>query len=166
LLKIKLLCLIACTVFIASTAQATPGTHAHFAAFFNNGSHADFSFPDTVVGNAIEPLMHKKGGEMMLFAHSVAIQDGDVFSIQNDILREVEGSFQDFGLNCQITIHTQKIWEVSGMCEKFLVGKGKSNQSIMPTAISKQLIWYKIFEDKEHGMAGYFMKEKGQDFEK
>jgi len=37
---------------------------------------------------------------------------------------------------------------------------------IMPTAIPKQLVWYKVFEDKEQGMAGYFMKEKGQDFEK
>ncbi|MDQ6974608.1 MAG: hypothetical protein Q9M10_06955, partial [Mariprofundaceae bacterium] len=97
---------------------------------------------------------------------SVSIHDGDVISLQNDTLRELDGGFKDFGLNCQITIHTQNHWQVSGMCETFITGKEKNNHLIMPTTIPKQLVWYKVFEDKEQGMAGYFMKEKGQDFEK
>ncbi|MDQ6973252.1 MAG: hypothetical protein Q9M10_00095, partial [Mariprofundaceae bacterium] len=71
MLNIKLFWLLICTIFITTSAQATPGTHTHFAAFFNNGSQPNFSFPDTVVGDAIEAPMLKHGAEMMLFAHSV-----------------------------------------------------------------------------------------------
>jgi len=164
----RIVCHIAVLVFISLpmsiTAQAATGTHVHFAAFFDNGKKADFKFPETVAGDDIEAPLVAKGGEMMLFTHSVSIQDGDVLNLQNDTLREVGDSFKDFGLNCQITMHTKGIWNVSGMCETFITGEGKNNQIILPVSISKQLIWYKVFEDKEQGMAGYFMKEQGEDF--
>jgi len=158
------LMLLAAIFPVSLTAQAASGTHVHFAAFFNNGTNADFQFPATVAGDDIEKPMAEKGAEMMLFAHSVSIQDSDVLNLQNDTLREVDGAFKDFGLNCQITMHTVGEWNVSGMCEDFITGGDKSNQIIAPVSIPKQLIWYKVFEDKEQGMAGYFMKEQGQDF--
>ena len=146
-------------------AQAAPGTHVHFAAFFSNGTQANFKFPATVVGDDIEKPMVEKGAEMMLFAHSVSIHDGDVLNLQNDTLREMsDGTFHDFGLNCQITMRTESKWTVSGMCQTFLTGEAQNNQIILPVSIPKQLVWYKVFEDQDQGMAGYFMKEKGQDF--
>ncbi|MDQ7001615.1 MAG: hypothetical protein Q9N02_02860 [Ghiorsea sp.] len=148
-----------------TTAQAAP-THVHFAAFFHTGSEASISFPNTVVGDDIEGPMVKNGSEMMLFAHSISIQDGDVLSLQNDTLREVGGSFKDFGLNCQLTIHTSSQWNVSGMCETFFTGDEKNNQIVLPVSIPEHLIWYKVFEDKKQGVAGYFMKEQGKVFVK
>jgi len=161
--------LMACAFVLANmgvAVAADTGTHVHFAGFFNNGTQAGFSFPDTVVGDDIEEPMAKNGAEMMLFAHSVSIQDGDVLSLQNDTLREVDGAFKDFGLNCQITMHTAGDWNVSGRCETFITGNGENNQMILPVSVPKQLVWYKVFEDKEQGVAGYFMKEHGADFGK
>jgi len=161
MMKILMMCmLLLANMGIASAA----GTHVHFAGFFNNGTQAGFSFPDTVVGDDIEAPMAKNGAEMMLFAHSVSIQDGDVLNLQNDTLREVGGVFKDFGLNCQITVHSAGDWNVSGQCETFITGDNKNNQLILPVPIPKQLVWYKVFEDKEQGVAGYFMKEQGADF--
>jgi len=152
--------------FSAVAQAGATGTHVHFAAFFNNGTQAGFSFPNTVVGDDIEAPMVEKGAEMMLFTHSVSIKNNDVLNLQNDTLREVGGAFKDFGLNCQITMHTGGDWNVSGMCETFITGEGKNNQVILPITIPKQLIWYKVFEDKDQGVAGYFMKEQGADFGK
>ena len=155
-----------CFCFTAGLSTAYAGTHVHFAAFFNDGKNANFTFPATVVGDDIEGPLASQGAEMMLFAHSVFIHDGDVLNLQNDTLREVDGTFKDFGLNCQVTMHTNGDWKVSGMCETFITGNAKNKQIIMPTPLPKQLIWYKVFEDTEQGLAGYMMKEEGKDFSK
>jgi len=117
-------------------AQAAESAHVHFAAFFNNGSNVNFKFPATVIGDNIEKPMVEKGAEMMLFAHTVSIHDGDVLNLQNDTLREMsDGTFHDFGLNCHITMRTESKWTASGMCQTFLTGEEQHNQIIPPTSI-------------------------------
>lgn len=150
-------------VFGLSMPVAYAGTHVHFAAFFATKGPGSVNYPDTVKGDDIEGPMVKQGAEMMLFAHSVSIKDGDILNLQNDTLRSSgSGDFDDFGLNCQISMKVGGDMGVGGLCEIF-VTKGKQNQIIKPTPIKEELVWYKVFEDKEQGVAGYFMKESGAD---
>ncbi|MDX8401929.1 MAG: hypothetical protein R8K47_04795 [Mariprofundaceae bacterium] len=149
---------------LGCAAPAWAGDHVHFAAFFATNGPGSVSYPDTVEGDAIEGPMLKRGAEMMLFAHSVSIEDGDVISLQNDTLRAAKsGDFKDFGLDCQLTLHTGGGMSVGGVCNVF-VTRGKKMHAVATRKIEKQLVWYKVFEDKEQGVAGYFMKEHGADF--
>jgi hypothetical protein len=144
---------------------AQAGEHAHFAAFFDNGSHANFSFPATVNGDNVEQDMAKLGAEMMIFAHSAGIKNGDVWTLQNDTLRDVGGEFQDFGLDCKLSLKAGP-FTVAGLCSVFMSGDGKSKSKsfIRPMVVKDEVVWYKIFEDKDHGLAGYFMRETAADF--
>jgi len=151
-------------IFGLSMPMAYAGTHVHFAAFFATKGPGSVNYPDTVKGDDIEGPMMKQGAEMMLFAHSVSVKDGDILNLQNDTLRSkgAGGEFDDFGLNCQISMKVDDSMGVGGLCEIF-VTRGKENHVIKPTPIKEQLVWYKVFEDKEQGVAGYFMKETGAD---
>lgn len=156
--KLVLLCMAGAMAMLPGIAHAGKGTHVHFAAFLGKGSE----YPDVIKGDDIEGPLLQKGAEMMLFAHSASIQDRDVLNLQNDTLRSDEnGDFKDYGLNCQVSMLTATDWKVAGFCEVFFTGDSRHKQLIRPTAIPEQLIWYKVFEDKEEGVAAYFMKEFG-----
>jgi len=158
---------ITCLLMMPVLAHADVGIHSHFAAFFNDGKNADMVFPETVTGDDIEAPMLKIGAEMMLFTHSVNIQDGDVLNLQNDTLREGnDGAFKDFGLNCALTVHTAGPWTIAGSCKSFITGGNEGIHIIKDIHAPEFLVWYKVFEDKAQGTAGYFMKEKGQDYAK
>lgn len=161
-MKRFLLSIIAAFAFLGASTMAMAGTHVHFAAFFGGKGH---DFPATVAGDDIEGPLTKQGAEMSLFAHSAAIKNGDVLNLQNDTLREVNGEFKDMGINCQISMSIEGEWKVAGRCEVFMSGDARANHTIAPTPIAKELIWYKVFEDKEQGVAGYFMKEQGNTLE-
>ncbi len=159
--------MMAATGLIAAAGFASPawaGDHVHFAAFFSTNGPGSVNYPDTVKGDAIEGPLLKRGAEMMLFAHSVSLKDGDIISVQNDTLRaDKSGDFKDFGLDCQITVHTQGGMTVGGMCNVF-VTKGKVMKVLPVQKIGEPLVWYKVFEDKAQGVAGYFMMEHGADY--
>jgi len=153
-------------LLLLQVSVANAGEHAHFAAFFNNGSQASFSFPAKVVGDNIEQDMLKMGAEMMIFAHSAGIKDGDVWSLQNNTLRDIGGSFHDFGVGCELSLRVPPM-NVGGLCKVFMssdTGHVKSLSVISPTLVKDEVVWYKIFEDSKHGVAGYFMREIAVDF--
>ncbi len=150
-------------LLLPAMAWGGAGAHAHFAAFFNNGTNSSLVFPDTVKGDDIEGPMLKMGAEMMLFTHSISIHNGDVLNLQNDTLRDTGNGFKDFGLDCALTIDTAGDWTISGQCKSFIDGE-KSNVHIIKAHTPEFLVWYKVFEDKEQGTAGYFMREKGKDY--
>ncbi len=162
----QLFSLIFATLLLCTSTATIAGEHAHFAAFFNNGSHAGFSFPETVVGDNVEQDMIKLGAEMMIFAHSAGIKNGDVWSLQNNTLREYNGKFQDFGVGCELSMDVKPSFKVGGLCSVYMSGAGgeKTKKIIAPRNVEKEVVWYKIFEDKEHGLAGYFMRETAADF--
>lgn len=143
--------------------SAQAGEHAHFAAFFNNGSNASFAFPAQVVGDNVEADMMKMGAEMMIFAHSAGIKNGDVWTLQNDTLREVGGEFKDFGVGCELSLKTAPS-VVAGLCSVYM-SASKNKNVVKPTTIAKELVWYKVFEDSANGVAGYFMRETGETIE-
>ncbi|MDQ6988597.1 MAG: hypothetical protein Q9M19_01850 [Mariprofundaceae bacterium] len=142
------------------------GEHAHMAAFFNNGSNANFKFPAVIKGDNVEQDMLKLGAEMMIFAHSAGIHDGDVWSLQNNTLREVEGKFRDFGVGCELSLRKPP-FKVGGLCSVFMsqdAGAQKTRNIIAPMLIKDEVVWYRIFKDDKNGVAGYFMRETAADF--
>ena len=153
-------------ILLPLSASAGTGIHGHFAAFFDNGSNPNLSFPDTVEGDDIEGPLLKIGAEMMLFTHSVNLQNGDVLNLQNDTLRDTGNGFRDFGLDCALTIDTDGNWTISGSCKSFVSGQDENQHIIKGVHPEKFLVWYKVFEDKKQGTAGYFMREKGEDYAK
>ena len=148
------------TMMVAVTSVAHAGEHAHFAAFFNNGSNKAFAFPDQIVGDNVEQDMMKLGAEMMIFAHSAGIKSGDVWTLANDTLREVGGEFKDFGVGCELSLKTGP-FQVGGLCSVYM-SSTKNKNLIKPMEIAKEVVWYKVFEDKADGVAGYFMRETGE----
>ena len=157
--------ILAAFLFLASTA-ASAGEHAHFAAFFDPSGKA--ALPDEVKGDDIESTLKKLGAEMMIFAHSAGVKDGDVWSLQNNTLREFDGKFVDLGADCQLTLKL-KPYVVQGLCSVFMnghdgAGQEKAKSVINAKDIETLLVWHKVFEDKEHGIVGYFMRETAADF--
>jgi len=146
----------------AASAEAGKGTYLHFAAFFSTNGPGTVQYPDRVPGEDIEGALLKKGAEMLLFAHSVSIKDGDVITIANDTLREKGSSYADFGLDCQFTVHDRPVLRVGGLCNIFVTDK-KHAIVIKPVEIRKRLVWIKVFEEKAQGVAGYLMAEEGAD---
>ncbi len=148
-------------MLIAPAARA--GEHVHLAAFFSTHGPGSVQFPATVKGDDIEGALAPKGAELMLFAHSVSLMDGDVISVMNDTLRsQGNKGFGDFGMDCQLSVKTQGGMKVGGLCNVFVTA-GKEQFIIKPTPIADQLVWYKLLEDAKQGVAVYFMREVGAD---
>jgi len=154
------------SMMMVNMTLAYAGEHAHFAAFFNNGSNANFSFPAVIKGDNVEQDMLKLGAEMMIFAHSAGAKSGDVWSLQNNTLREVNGKFQDFGVGCELSMNVGP-FTVAGLCKVFMAqqaGAEKVKKYIKLMVIQDEVVWYRIFEDSSTGVAGYFMRETAADF--
>jgi len=152
-------------VSIPSAANAAE--HVRMITFFDDGTHSNLVYPDAVKGHNIEQHMLNLGADMMLFAQSAAIRNGDVWSVQNDTLREDNGVFKDFGVNCELSLNANP-FKIAGLCAVFMSGSGHDKVKLLvkPTLIKDHSVWYKIFEDKEHGLAGYLVREDAPDFAK
>lgn len=150
-------------LFNINTAWSEEGTHAHVAVFFVDKSAQGESFPAEIQGDDIEGPLRGKA-ELMTFAHSANIKDGDVLNIQNDTLRFNEaGTMEDYGINCSLSMAAKGTWTMAGLCKVFLSGKDKTATHIIPSIqLKKSLIWYKLFEDKKNHVVAYTMKESGE----
>ncbi|RME84425.1 MAG: hypothetical protein D6771_04520 [Zetaproteobacteria bacterium] len=149
-------------VGIAPPAHAGKGVHFHFAAFFSTNGPGTVSYPDRVPGEDIEAALLKRGAEMLLFAHSVSVKDGDVITVANDTLRGGGSAFQDFGLDCNLAVKGGAELAIGGVCNVFVTDK-KHKLVFKPVPVRERLVWIKIFEDKAQGVAGYVMAEEGAD---
>jgi hypothetical protein len=141
-----------------ATAWAGKGTNVHFAAFFSSGGPGSVNFPDAVKGDDIQASLMKKGAEMMLFAQSSSVKDGDVLNVQNDTLRSTAAGFKDIGLDCHIMVKSDPGIRIIGQCGVHMAKKKK--HTIPFTPIGDRLVWHKVFEDKKQGVAGYFMAKE------
>ncbi len=162
----KLLSLTFFALLSMAATAASAGEHAHFAAFFDPSGKA--AFPDEVKGENIEGPMKALKAEMMVFAHSAGVKDGDVWSLQNNTLRDMNGELVDLGIGCQINIKV-KPYTVQGLCSVFMnghegAGQEKAKSVISAKDVETMLVWHKIFQDKDHGIVGYFMRETAADF--
>jgi len=160
----KLVLLIAVWMFLGiNVAWAEKGTHMHMAVFFVDKSAYNETLPAEIKGDDIEGPLRGKA-ELMTFTHSANINHNDVLNIQNDTLRFDENhNMQDRGINCSLTMKTEPIWTVSGLCKVFLSGKDKTETHIIKAIpLKSSLVWYKVFEDNINHVIGYAMKEEGE----
>jgi len=137
------------------------GEHAIFQVFFNEGSKP---FPDTVEGKHISEQMHNQGFDMMLNAQSAGLHNGDVWSLQNNTLRHLDdGSLLDFGVGCNLLMQVSPKVKAGGICNIYIGKDGeadtKSMHIVKSPEIRSETTWYKVFEDKKHGIAGYMTHE-------
>ncbi len=151
----------ATALFIAPTTGATSADaaeHARLQIFFSQGNTA---FPDKVEGKHIEEKMRKQGFDIMLSTQSTGLQNGDVITVQSNTLRQMDGKFIDFGVDCSITTKIKPI-SVAGLCYVHLGEEGvegtKSTHIVKSPAIESETVWHKVFEDKKGGIAGYVSK--------
>ncbi len=159
----RLLALMAAVCAGAGKATAGKGLHLHFAAFFSTNGPGTVQYPARVPGEDIEAALAQRGAELLLFAHSVSIKDGDVITVANDTLRAEGGALQDFGLDCHLTVHRKPELAAGGLCNVF-VTTTKQKLVVPEQPIRERLVWVKVFEDSRQGVAGYIMAEEGADF--
>jgi len=147
-------------VVSAEAVASENAAHMMFGIFFKEGD-PNFKYPAQIKGeDIIGPLRGK--AEYLIVAHSAALKDGDVISLQNDLLRNGDAGMDDLGVNCQLTVHTG-IWSVGGKCDVFLpaLHEQKSTGIIPPTTIEGDLIWYNVWTDPATGVAVYVLRETG-----
>ncbi|MDQ6961984.1 MAG: hypothetical protein Q9M28_05580 [Mariprofundaceae bacterium] len=164
-MKKTFLCLMSIwLLFNINAAWASDGTHVHIAVLFIDKGALNESFPAELVGDDIEGALKGKA-ELMTFAHSANILNGDVLNIQNDTLRFNDAKeMEDYGINCSLSMSVASgSWTTAGLCKVFLSGKDKQVTHIIPSvSFKKSLVWYKLFEDKANHIIAYSMKESGE----
>lgn len=140
-------------------------SHVHMTAWFKNPGHESFKFPDVIRGEESD-LFDGMGdsADFLVLTQTTGIEDGDVLNIQNDVLRvnDETGEMEDFGLNCQLSMSTSgEFWSLAGKCDVFLpgLGSGRSKGFIRPFPLKEEVVWYKVWESEETGVAVYFFKE-------
>ncbi|MDQ7004625.1 MAG: hypothetical protein Q9N67_06805 [Ghiorsea sp.] len=150
------------TVLLTPTAGSTAansGEHAMFQIFFNEGTKI---FPNTVEGKHIEEAMRSQGFDIMLSTQSAGLHNGDVWSVQNNTLRHLDNKLVDFGIGCNLVMKIEPV-KAGGVCHIYMGEHDKeSTQSmyiVQSPIIQSETTWYKVFEDSQHGIAGYMTHE-------
>ncbi|MDX8392010.1 MAG: hypothetical protein R8K53_05505, partial [Mariprofundaceae bacterium] len=95
--------------------------HVNIAIFHKLHGQEGFSYPEHI---AKADILHAMDGKAQFISinHTAGLKDGDVLTIGNDVLREGAGDFEDFGVDCQLSVHI-KAEDVSlaGMCQILIV---------------------------------------------
>jgi len=139
--------------------------HVNIAIFHKLHGHDDFQYPKHIDKADILHAMQGKA-QFITIAHTAGLKDGDVMTISNDVLREGDGDFEDFGVDCQLAVHI-KGSEVSlaGMCEMLMMdqdGREIEHKGIVKPAIMEPGVdWQLIYYDEEDGIAVYADEEVG-----
>jgi len=167
--------LFAVFMLIESPAQAkitagdiTGGQHAphvNIAIFHKLHGQESFVYPKQIKkGNILESLNGK--AQFISINHTAGLKDGDVITISNDVLRDSDGSFADFGVDCQLTVHVKgDDVTLAGLCQMLMVDQ--NNREIEHKGFVKSITmkpgedWTLIYYDEEDGIAVYADEEVG-----
>lgn len=136
--------------------------HVNIAAFHALHGKEGYKFPDHIAGNILQTL---QGNAQFIFMnHTAGLQDGDVITISNDVLRENAGHFEDFGVDCQLSVHMNgQDVTLSGMCEFLMVDK--DHREIEHKGVVKPMVmhpgkeWVLLYFNAEDGIAIYADEE-------
>jgi len=156
-----LLAALLCTAAPASSSAAEI-RNINFAIFQKVDD--DLEFEDIVLGKFSTFIQAMKGSQVVLLSHSTDSIDGDIINLQQDVLREADGSLNDIGINCSLNFRDSSTeentsFELGGMC-KLLDSLNVNVTAVIPmTSLpdTEQGIdaWVKLYEDKENGIAFY-----------
>ena len=141
--------------------------HVNIAIFHKLHGHDDYKYPEYI--DKVEILHATQGkAQFIAISHTAGLKDGDVMTISNDILREGDSAFDDFGVDCQLTLHIKgSDVSLAGMCEILMIdqdGREIEHKGIIKPIIMKSgADWQLIYYDAEDGIAVYADEEVGME---
>ncbi len=142
--------------------------HVNIAAFHKIHGQENFVFPQHIAGGDI--LSALQGSAQYLFMnHTSGLQNGDVIMVTNDVLRDNAGSFEDFGIGCQLSVHikNKQDVEIAGLCEFLMVDKNhrqiEHKGIIKPVMLESGKDWILVYNNEEDGIAIYADEEFGME---
>ncbi len=154
-----LLGLMLTTPLLASAAEIR---NINFAVFQKNND--DFEFEAIVLGRFSDFIEAMQGSQILLLSHTKNSIDGDVISLQQDVLRESSEGLNDIGLSCTLTFADHSTeedtsFEIGGLC-KILDSLNESVTAIIPMASLPDTdqgidAWVELYEDEKNGIAFY-----------
>lgn len=164
------------TIIVGSGIQATikagditggkVAPHINIAAFHTLHGQEGFKFPDHIADSDIMSALHGKA-QYLFMNHTAGLEDGDVIMVTNDVLRDNAGSFEDFGVGCQLSVHIKdgQDAQIAGMCEFLMVDKNhrqiQHKGVIKPVTLHPGKDWVLLYNDIEDGIAIYADEEVG-----
>jgi len=139
--------------------------HVNIAAFHKLHGQEGFESPDNI---AAHNILHALQGtaQFIFLNHTAGLKDGDVITIANDVLREAAGHFEDFGVDCQLSVHINgEDVTLSGLCEFLMVDKDhreiEHKGIVKPTLMHPGKDWVLLYDNVEDGIAIYADEEIG-----
>ncbi len=169
MMKKMILFLFCSFLFLPLSAMAADTQrYMNFAVFQKADPHADWEYESIVVGN-FGDFIDSMGthAHPLLITRSAGVQDGDVLSMQTDVLREEGDALGDFGVNCTMSFMDESTpdqgsYLIGGMCKVLMKGGGQDlDKTIIvipanvPEAVDNESIWLLLDEDEETGTAFY-----------
>ncbi|MDQ6974807.1 MAG: hypothetical protein Q9M10_07955 [Mariprofundaceae bacterium] len=139
--------------------------HVNVAIFHKLHGHDDFVYPENIDKNDILQATAGKA-QFVLINHTAGVKDGDVITMSNDVLREGSGDFEDFGVDCQISLHINGTdVTLAGMCQILMIDQDyrqiNHKGTIKPITIHESTAWQLVYYDAEDGVAVYVNEEVG-----
>ncbi|GAV19908.1 hypothetical protein MMIC_P0866 [Mariprofundus micogutta] len=124
----------------------------------------NFEFEPIVLGKFSDFIQAMKGSMVLMISQTRNAVNGDVINVQQDVLRDAEGSLNDMGINCSLSYldlssEDNTSFEVGGLCK--IIDSLNTNVTVIIPMIAlpdtEQGIdaWVALYEDEENGIAFY-----------
>jgi len=139
--------------------------HINIAAFHTLHGQEGYKYPEQITDHDILHALRGKA-QYIFMNHTSGLKDGDVISVATDVLRDTDGEFEDFGVDCQMTVHLAKASaQLSGICEVLMLdqdGRQIEHQLFLrPKTLEDGKDWVLLYYDAEDGIAIYANEEVG-----
>jgi len=139
--------------------------HLNLAVFHKLHGQEGFKYPEHIGRGDILGALEGKA-QFVFVTHTAGLKDGDVVSVQTDVLREEGGQFEDFGVDCQMAIHTQgDAVSLGGFCDVLMADQNhriiEHKMMIRPVTMEAGKDWVLVGVDEEDGIALYADEEIG-----
>lgn len=133
--------------------------HVNVAIFHKLHGQENFQYPKHIKGEDILTTMAGKA-QFIAINHTAGLQDGDIIMVSNDVLRDNAGEFEDFGVDCQLSVQIKDTHVVlAGMCEMLLIDQDyreiEHKGVVKPAEMTPGAGWQLIYYDAEDGIAVY-----------
>ncbi len=143
----------------------TKAPHVNIAIFHKLHGQDDFQYPEYIDKDQILQATQGKA-QFIAISHTAGLKDGDVMTIANDVLREGAGDFEDFGVDCQLSLHIQgSDVSLAGICQILMIdqdGREIEHKGIIKSIAMKSGVdWQLLYYDAEDGIAVYADEEIG-----
>lgn len=139
--------------------------HVNIAIFHKLHGQDAFIYSKNIAGDNILQAMKGKA-QYIAMTHTAGIKDGDVLTLSNDVLRENGGAFEDFGVDCQLSVHIKGTDVIlAGICQLLMMDQdGRTIEHkglIKPVTMHSGSDWELIYYNAEDGIAVYADEEVG-----